>query len=191
MRTKRGYKDINLATGNKTNLVTSQFKPQFPCHLLDNFQADGGGILLVVNGEEGDASFMFSNDGVGRNNPGTARLASPFGCYSHTDFADAWTQLDTLKRVLLKAIKEILVICGQTMIALRKALKADVKVPACLNSVAHEATLQLVGNNPTCQFPNTPSNVSSHGKFLPLRRAWTLAPLHFQQVLGERCPYAT
>ena len=55
---------INLAIGNKTNLVTSQFKPQLPCHLFDDFQADGGCVLLVVNGEEGDAPFMLGNDGI-------------------------------------------------------------------------------------------------------------------------------
>jgi hypothetical protein len=44
----------------------SDIKSQFAGHLLDDIQLDGGRILLIVNGEQGYASFVLGNDGVGR-----------------------------------------------------------------------------------------------------------------------------
>ena len=58
-------------------------------HLLDDVQLDGGRILLVVNGEEGYAPFMLGNNGVGRDDTGTARLAAPLVRNGHTNLSDA------------------------------------------------------------------------------------------------------
>ena len=41
-------------------------KSKLVSHLLDDVQLDGGRIFLVVNGEEGYASFVLGNDGIGR-----------------------------------------------------------------------------------------------------------------------------
>ena len=72
-------------------------------HLLDNIQLDGGGILFVVDGEEGYAPLMLGYNGIGRDDTGTAGLASPLGCNGHTNLADARTEFSTLEGVLLKA----------------------------------------------------------------------------------------
>ena len=55
----------------------SNIKAKIVCHFLNDVQLDGRGILLVVNGEEGYATFVLCNDGIGRDDAGTARLASP------------------------------------------------------------------------------------------------------------------
>ena len=44
---------------------------KFARHLFDDIQLNGGRILLVVNGEEGYASLMLGNNGVGRDDAGT------------------------------------------------------------------------------------------------------------------------
>ena len=82
--------------------------------MLDDVQLDSGRIFLIVNGEEGYASFVFRNDGVGRDNAGTAGLASPLGRYGHTNLADAWTKFCTLEGVFLKTITEVSDVIRQT-----------------------------------------------------------------------------
>ena len=62
---------------------------KFARHLFDDIQLDGGSILFVVNGEEGYAPFMLGNNGVGRDDTGTARLAAPLVRNGHTNLSDA------------------------------------------------------------------------------------------------------
>ena len=83
-------------------------KSLFAGHLLDDIQLDGGRCLLIVNGEQGYASFVRGNDGVGRDDAGTSRLASSLGRNGHTNLTDAWTKFCTLERVLLKAFLKVL-----------------------------------------------------------------------------------
>lgn len=61
----------------------SDIKSKFAGHLLDDIQLDGGRILLVVNGEECYATLVFGNDGIGCDDAGTTRLASPLRCERH------------------------------------------------------------------------------------------------------------
>ena len=46
----------------------SDIKSKFVCHFLNDVQFDGGRVLLVVNGEQGYASFVLGNDGIGSDN---------------------------------------------------------------------------------------------------------------------------
>lgn len=75
----------------------SDFKSKFAGHLLDDIQLDGGGVLLVVYGEEGYAPFVFGNDGVSRDDAGTAGLAAPLGLDGHANLTDARTEFGTLE----------------------------------------------------------------------------------------------
>ena len=81
-------------------------EPHLPCHLADDLHVDGRCVLLVVNGEQGDAPLVLGNDGIGGDDAGTARLATAFGGDGHTNLADTRIQLGTLEGVLLETVTE-------------------------------------------------------------------------------------
>lgn len=63
----------------------SDVKSEFAGHPLDNLHVDGGIVRFIVNGEQGNASFMLSDDSIGRNDAGTASLAAALGSDGHTN----------------------------------------------------------------------------------------------------------
>ena len=97
-------------------------KSKFAGHLLDDIQLDGGGILFVVNSEEYYTSFVLGNDGVGRDNACTARLASPLGLDGHANLTDAGTKFCTLEGIFLKGITESLDVLYKSSIRLQYLL---------------------------------------------------------------------
>ena len=157
-------------------------------HLLDDIQLNGGRILLVVDGEEGYASLMLGNDGIGRDDTGTAGLASPLGCNGHTNLADAWTEFGSLKGILFKRLQKVLVVISHAAITLGEAFDRDIKVFVPRDFVTHRLTHLLDGTYPTSLFLNTLSSLSWPGKSLQLRRAWVLQPSpHPKRASGGHC----
>ena len=121
----------------------SDIKAKFVRHFLNDVQLDSGGIGFVVDGQQGYASFVLGNDGIGCNNTGTAGLATPFGGYRHSDFTNTWTKFCTLEGVLLKTITEVSDVIRQTTISFIKVFETMFKLGMTLNLVTHLKTGHL------------------------------------------------
>ena len=167
-------------------------EPHFACHLSDDAEVYSGGILLVVDGEQGYAPLVIVNYGQGSDNAGAATLATPFGSDGHTNLADAGAEFYALKGIPLEALKEVgIVICNAAM-ALGEPLDGSVEIAMSINFVAHRLRLQRVGNSRNGQSQGILSRLSAPGK--PLRSrcggAWRPFLLRASRASGCSCPDA-
>ena len=167
----------NMCTG-----FTLHFKTQFTGHLLDDVYLDGAGIGFVVDGQEGNASFVFGNYGIGCNNTGTARLSTPLGSDWHANLTDAWTKFGALKRVLLQTFQKVCIVICHAVIAFCKAFNRNIKVLMSIDFVAHQLTQMQVGICRIFLSRYILSSLSFPDRFLQLHSAWVLLLLQQESV---------
>ena len=164
-------------------LEASNIKSKFASHLLDDIHSDSRSIGFVVDGEKGYTTLVLGNNGIGCNNTGTARLASPFRAYWHTDFTDTRTEFCTLVWVFFKTFQEICIVICHAPIALGQTFDGHVKILMSIDFVTHQSNLLPDG---TCQifpsqeilsslsFPDRFQRLHCAGVFLQALQAWVL-----------------
>ena len=169
-------------------------EPHLLRHLADDAEVYCVGILLIVDGEQGDAPVLLVDDGHGSDDACAASLATTFGGDGHAYLTYAGAKFSTLVGVFLEAVKEISIVIGYATMAFGKSLDRPVELTVPGYVVTHRLTPLLVGNCQTCPSQGTLSSPSGHGTLLRSRcdgGAWQPSLPRSLWASGCSCPDAT
>ena len=121
-------------------------KSKFMCHLLDDIQLDCRSIGLVIDYQQSNTTFVFSNDGICCYDTCATRLASSLRGNSHTNLSDTRTKCSALVWVVFKAFQKYSIIIRYAAIKIGQSLDGYVKILMSIYFVTHPSTLRQKEN---------------------------------------------